>query len=63
MGPQKRLSIYVGYESPAILKYLEALTNDLFIARFVDCQFDEAYFLTLRGGKILFSTKQRREIS
>ena len=48
MGPQRRLSIYVGYESPAILKYLEALTNDLFITRFVDSQFDEAYFLTLR---------------
>ncbi|KAJ9561775.1 hypothetical protein OSB04_006935 [Centaurea solstitialis] len=41
MGPQKRLSIYVGYESPTIIRYLEPLTGDLLIARFTNCHFDE----------------------
>ena len=45
-----------------IIKYLEPLTGDLFTARFVDCQFDEAHFLILGVGKTLFSTKQCREI-
>ena len=58
MGLQRRLGIYVGYESPAILKYLEPPTGDLFTARFTDCQFDKAYFPTLKGGKKLFSTKK-----
>ena len=57
MGPQRRLGIYVGYESPAILKYLQPLIGDLFTTRFADCQFDEAYFLTLRGRKDIFRTK------
>ena len=48
MGPQKRLGIYVGYESPSIIKYLEPLIRDLFMARFVDCHFDELIFPTLR---------------
>ena len=33
------------------------ITGDLFTSRFADCQFDEAHFPTLRGGKTLFSTK------
>ena len=37
MGPQRRLGIYVGYESLVILKYLKLLMGDLFIAHFVDC--------------------------
>ena len=49
MGPQRRLGIYVGYESPSIIKYLEPLTGDLFTARFVDYHFDESISLTLRG--------------
>ena len=44
--------------SLAILMYLETLTGDLFTARFANCQFDKAHFLTLRGGKTLSSTKQ-----
>ncbi|XP_070029806.1 uncharacterized protein [Nicotiana sylvestris] len=50
MGPQRRLGVYVGYESPSIIKYLEPMTGDLFIARFVDCHFDRSVFSTL-GGK------------
>jgi transposase InsO family protein len=59
MGPQRRLGIYVGYESPSIIKYLEPLTGDQFTARFADCHFDESDFPILGG-----ETKQlRNEIS
>ena len=49
MGPQRRLGIYVGYESPSIIKYLEPLTGDSFTARFADCHFDESDFPILGG--------------
>ena len=49
MGPQRRLGIYVGYESPSIIKYLEPSTGDLFTARFSDCHFDEKLYPTLGG--------------
>ena len=49
MGPQRRLGIYVGYESPSIIKYLEPFTGDLFTARFADCHFDEKLYPTLGG--------------
>ena len=49
MGPQRRLGIYVGYDSPSIIKYLEPSTGDLFTARFADCHFDESLFPTLKG--------------
>ena len=42
MGPQRRLEIYVGYESPSIIKYLEPMIGDLFKARFDGCHFDES---------------------
>ena len=47
MGPQRRLGIYVGYESPSIIKYVESLTGDIFTARFIDCHFNETTFPTL----------------
>jgi hypothetical protein len=34
MGPQHRLGIYVGFDSPSIIRYLEPLTSDVFKARF-----------------------------
>ncbi|GKA12979.1 retrovirus-related pol polyprotein from transposon TNT 1-94 [Tanacetum coccineum] len=49
MGPQRRLGIYVGFNSPSIIKYLEPLTGDVFTARFADCQFDETMFPILGG--------------
>ncbi|XP_056698558.1 uncharacterized protein [Spinacia oleracea] len=49
MGPQRRLGVYVGFESPSIIKYLEPSTGDLFKARFADCHFDESVFPTLGG--------------
>ncbi len=51
VGYQKRLGIYVGYESPSIIRYLEPLTGDLFKACLVDCQFDETIFPKLGGEK------------
>ncbi|XP_024009984.1 uncharacterized protein LOC112085177 [Eutrema salsugineum] len=49
MGPQRRLGIYNGYDSPSIIRYLEPLTGDVFTARFADCHFDEKVFPVLRG--------------
>ena len=51
MGPQRRLGIYVGYESASIIRYLEPLTGDVFTARFADCRFNEAFFPALGGEK------------
>jgi hypothetical protein len=50
MGPYRRMGIYVEYQSPSILKYLEPLTGDLFTTPFADYIFNEDYFLTLVGG-------------
>ena len=62
MGPQRKLGIYIGYESPSILKYLEPITDDQFTARYVDCIFDEDHFPTLGGDKNK-KLKECREIS
>jgi len=51
MSPQSRLRIYIGFESPSIIKYLEPLTGTSFTTRFVDCHFDETMFPAL-GGEI-----------
>ncbi|KAM2825188.1 hypothetical protein COP1_035011 [Malus domestica] len=51
MGPQRRLGIYVGFDSPFIIKYLEPLTGDMFTARFAECHFDETVFPSLGGEK------------
>ena len=50
MGPQRRLEIYIGFNSPAIIKYIEPLTRDVFTTCFVDCHFNESVFPPL-GGK------------
>jgi hypothetical protein len=55
---QRRIGIYVGFQCPSILKYLEPLTGDLFPARFADCIFNEDHFLTL-GGDNKFITDGR----
>ena len=53
MVPQRRLEIYMGFESYSIIKYLEPLTGDIFTARFTNCQSDESIFPELRGEKQL----------
>ncbi|KAM1533781.1 hypothetical protein ACFX10_007648 [Malus domestica] len=51
MGPQRKMRIYVGYDSPSIVHYLESLTRDLFTVRFADCHFDETVFTSYREDK------------
>ena len=63
MGPQRRLGIYVGYESPTIIRYLEPLTSDLFTARFADCHFDETLFPSLGGDTNKRVHVERQELS
>ena len=50
MGLQRRIGIYVGLDSPSIIKYLELMTGDVFRARFADCHFNEIVFPQLGGG-------------
>ena len=47
MGSQRRLRIYVRYESPSIIRYLKSKTGDVFTARFAYCHFNKAIFLAL----------------
>jgi hypothetical protein len=61
MGPHRKLEIYVGYQSPSIIKYLEPLTGDLFTTRYADCIFDEDHSPAL-GGEII-PHKQYQEIN
>ena len=51
MGPQRRIGIYVGFDSSSIIKYLEPMTGNVFRARFADCHFNETVFPQLGGGK------------
>jgi hypothetical protein len=51
IGPQRKLGIYVGYETPSIIKYLEPMTRDLHMARYADCVFDEDHFPALGGER------------
>jgi hypothetical protein len=47
MGSHRKISIYLGYHSPSIIKYLDLMTGDLFTARYADCIFNENHFLAL----------------
>jgi hypothetical protein len=51
MGPHRKMSIYVGYHSPSIIKYPKLMTGDLFTAQYADCIFNEDHFPSL--GEIL----------
>ena len=51
MGPQRRLGIYTGFNSPSIIRYLKPLTGDVFKACFEDCHFNETIFPPLGGEK------------
>jgi hypothetical protein len=53
MGPQRRHGIYIGFDSPSIIRYIEPLTGDIFKARFEDCYFDENIFPSLGKEKSL----------
>ena len=49
MGPLRKSGIYVGYETPSIIRFLDPATGDCHTARFADCIFDEDLFPTLGG--------------
>ena len=51
LGPQHRLGIYVGFNSPSIIRYLKPFTSDVFTARFANCYFGENVFPLLGGDK------------
>nr|GEX92389.1 hypothetical protein [Tanacetum cinerariifolium] len=51
MGPQRRLGIYVGYETISIIRYLEPLMGDVFTTCFANCHVNEAIFPSLEGEK------------
>jgi hypothetical protein len=53
MGPQRRLEIYIGFDSPSIIRYLEPLASDIFNTRFEYCHFDENIFPSLGKEKSL----------
>ena len=61
MGPQRKLGIYVSFDSLSIIRYLEPMTGDIFKARFADCNFDETTFSLLGGEKS--ETKEQCEIA
>ena len=60
MGPQRRSRIYISFDLPSIIKYLEPLTEDVFKARFADCYFNEVNFPSLGGDKL--PKEEQREI-
>ena len=51
LGPQRRLGIYVGFNSPSIIRCLELATSDVFTTCFADCHFEENVFPPLGGDK------------
>ena len=59
MGPQCRLGIYVGFNSPSIIRFLEPTTGDLFTTRFADCHFNETMFPSIGTPKIEMAAKQK----
>ena len=48
---KQRLGIYVGFDFPSIIRYIEPLIDDVFTARFADCHFNESVFLSLGEEK------------
>ena len=53
LGLQHRLGIYVGYDSPSIIRHLELLTRDVFTIRFASCYFNESIWLLKMSQKKL----------
>ncbi|CAL9025326.1 unnamed protein product [Prunus brigantina] len=60
MVPQRQLGIYIGFDSPTIIRYLEPMTGDTFTACFADCHYDETFFPPLGGEKTV--PEERREL-
>lgn len=58
MRPQRRLSIYVGFDYLSIIRYIEPLTRDLFKTCFENCQFDQSFFSKMGETKVLPKARQ-----
>jgi hypothetical protein len=43
-GPQRQQGIYVGFDSPSIIRYLDPQTTNMFRAKFLNCKFLENVF-------------------
>lgn len=54
MRTQRRLKIYVSFDSAFVIRYLDLVSSDLFIVHFVDCYFNETNFPLSRERKILY---------
>ena len=61
LGPQRRLGIYVGFQSASIINYIEPLMGEVFAVRFADFHFDENLFPPLGGDKTI--PEEWREIT
>ena len=62
MGPQRRLGIYVGYDSPSIRKYIELSIGDVFTTCFADCHFNENLFPPLGREKSRFQKNEKKSL-
>lgn len=62
MGPQRQKGIYIGFDSPSIIRYLEPTTSDIFRARYADCQFREDIFPTLSNLTTQPNPQQPKEL-
>jgi hypothetical protein len=49
MSPHRKIGIYMGFHSLSIIKYLEPLTGNLFIAQYANYIFNEDNFSILGG--------------
>lgn len=59
-GPQRTVGIYVDFDSPSIIGYLEPLTREVFTTRFADCHLDERVLPPLKGGNPFVLRVQRK---
>ena len=51
MGLQRKLGIYIGFDSLSIIRYFKLLTEDVFTDRFAYCHLNESVFSPLGGEK------------
>ena len=58
MDPQRRTRIYVSFDFPSIIRFLEPLTSDVFKTHFEDCHFDANIFPSLGKEKLVPEAQQ-----
>jgi hypothetical protein len=52
-----RKEIYVGFDSPYIIRFLKPLIGDVFKACFEDCHFDDNIFPSLGKDKLVLEAR------